>query len=261
MGFANIHIQSFVRFFSLLHSRPPTSCLEHHTDPSGDYCDVYLTHDSMSVRKAHNSGRNHLRNVVDYYQRTSPHPSSSSASTSLLSILQPHTDLIPPRNRPRKSPISNRLHHLLLRRRRPIRVQPDAEHQPRRRHGPPLPAPALRPRHATHASQRHADALPTARRPSKRHALPSTRRNAVPATRRLSSRHAFPSSWVPPARRSPGRHAAVAAELPVPAGCAAAGRVPGVPAAAGFPAAAAECGDTRTARAEQGPEITRTRCV
>lgn len=46
----------------------------------GDYCDVYLTHDSMSVRKAHNSGRNHLRNVVDYYQRmrlnllTSRHP-------------------------------------------------------------------------------------------------------------------------------------------------------------------------------------------
>lgn len=34
-----------------------------------DYCDVYLTHDSMSVRKAHNSGRNHLRNVVDYYQQ------------------------------------------------------------------------------------------------------------------------------------------------------------------------------------------------
>lgn len=23
----------------------------------------------MSVRKAHNSGRNHLRNVVEYYQR------------------------------------------------------------------------------------------------------------------------------------------------------------------------------------------------
>lgn len=33
-----------------------------------DYCDVYLTHDSMSVRKAHNTGRNHLRNVVEYYQ-------------------------------------------------------------------------------------------------------------------------------------------------------------------------------------------------
>jgi U1 small nuclear ribonucleoprotein C len=26
----------------------------------------------MSVRKAHNSGRNHLRNVVDYYQRSRP---------------------------------------------------------------------------------------------------------------------------------------------------------------------------------------------
>jgi U1 small nuclear ribonucleoprotein C len=34
-----------------------------------DYCDVYLTHDSMSVRKAHNSGRNHLRNVQEYYQQ------------------------------------------------------------------------------------------------------------------------------------------------------------------------------------------------
>ncbi|KKA19897.1 U1 small nuclear ribonucleoprotein C [Rasamsonia emersonii CBS 393.64] len=37
--------------------------------PTGDYCDVYLTHDSMSVRKAHNAGRNHLRNVLEYYQQ------------------------------------------------------------------------------------------------------------------------------------------------------------------------------------------------
>ncbi|KAF2874512.1 U1 zinc finger-domain-containing protein [Massariosphaeria phaeospora] len=36
-----------------------------------DYCDVYLTHDSMSVRKAHNAGRNHLRNVQAYYERAS----------------------------------------------------------------------------------------------------------------------------------------------------------------------------------------------
>jgi len=34
-----------------------------------DYCDVYLTHDSMSVRKSHNAGRNHLRNVTEYYQQ------------------------------------------------------------------------------------------------------------------------------------------------------------------------------------------------
>ncbi|KAK5080299.1 U1 small nuclear ribonucleoprotein C [Exophiala xenobiotica] len=34
-----------------------------------DYCDVYLTHDSMSVRKSHNTGRNHLRNVTEYYQQ------------------------------------------------------------------------------------------------------------------------------------------------------------------------------------------------
>ncbi|KAN0062841.1 U1 small nuclear ribonucleoprotein C [Thecaphora frezii] len=32
-----------------------------------DYCDVFLTHDSISVRKAHNSGRNHIQNVRDYY--------------------------------------------------------------------------------------------------------------------------------------------------------------------------------------------------
>ncbi|ESK94432.1 hypothetical protein Moror_8090 [Moniliophthora roreri MCA 2997] len=32
-----------------------------------DYCDVFLTHDSASVRKAHNSGKNHLANVKDYY--------------------------------------------------------------------------------------------------------------------------------------------------------------------------------------------------
>ena len=37
----------------------------------GDYCDVYLTHDSMSVRKAHNAGRNHLRNVQSYYEQIS----------------------------------------------------------------------------------------------------------------------------------------------------------------------------------------------
>lgn len=42
---------------------------------TGDYCDVYLTHDSMSVRKAHNSGRNHERNVLDYYQSTVVIPS------------------------------------------------------------------------------------------------------------------------------------------------------------------------------------------
>lgn len=32
-----------------------------------DYCDVFLTHDSASVRKAHNSGRSHAQNVRDYY--------------------------------------------------------------------------------------------------------------------------------------------------------------------------------------------------
>jgi U1 small nuclear ribonucleoprotein C len=37
-----------------------------------DYCDVYLTHDSTSVRKDHNTGRNHLQNVRDYYLSLDP---------------------------------------------------------------------------------------------------------------------------------------------------------------------------------------------
>ncbi|WWD16978.1 hypothetical protein CI109_101412 [Kwoniella shandongensis] len=32
-----------------------------------DYCDIYLTHDSMNARKAHNTGRNHISNVRDYF--------------------------------------------------------------------------------------------------------------------------------------------------------------------------------------------------
>ncbi|XP_065846709.1 U1 small nuclear ribonucleoprotein C-like [Oscarella lobularis] len=34
-----------------------------------DYCDTYLTHDSPSVRKTHNSGRKHKDNVRIYYTR------------------------------------------------------------------------------------------------------------------------------------------------------------------------------------------------
>jgi hypothetical protein len=41
----------------------------------------------MSVRKAHNSGRNHLRNVVDYYQRKS-YPISPSRLARLTPLLE-----------------------------------------------------------------------------------------------------------------------------------------------------------------------------
>ncbi|PAV80387.1 hypothetical protein WR25_20661 isoform A [Diploscapter pachys] len=34
-----------------------------------DYCDVFLTHDSPSVRKTHNGGRKHKENVRMYYQK------------------------------------------------------------------------------------------------------------------------------------------------------------------------------------------------
>lgn len=33
-----------------------------------DYCKSYLTHDTMSVRKSHLQGRNHIKNYCAYYE-------------------------------------------------------------------------------------------------------------------------------------------------------------------------------------------------
>jgi len=48
-----------------------------------DYCDVFLTHDSTSVRKAHNCGRNHLQNVREYYASLPPAELQMMADTIL----------------------------------------------------------------------------------------------------------------------------------------------------------------------------------
>ncbi|KAJ1747639.1 U1 small nuclear ribonucleoprotein C [Coemansia sp. RSA 989] len=37
-----------------------------------DYCDIFLTHDSASVRKAHNSGWKHVNQVAAYYRELEP---------------------------------------------------------------------------------------------------------------------------------------------------------------------------------------------
>ncbi|KAK3684912.1 U1 zinc finger-domain-containing protein [Podospora appendiculata] len=68
-----------------------------------DYCDVYLTHDSMSVRKAHNTGRNHLRNVVDYYQQIGHEKAQSvidSITSSYAAEGQAHANPMLPQNQP-----------------------------------------------------------------------------------------------------------------------------------------------------------------
>lgn len=68
-----------------------------------DYCDVYLTHDSMSVRKAHNSGRNHLRNVIDYYQQIGHEKAQSvidSITSSYAAEGQAHNNPMLPQNQP-----------------------------------------------------------------------------------------------------------------------------------------------------------------
>ncbi|KAF9958514.1 hypothetical protein BGZ72_000265 [Mortierella alpina] len=46
-----------------------------------DYCDIFLTHDSSSVRKAHNAGRNHLINVKTYYSELPPNATQSVLDT------------------------------------------------------------------------------------------------------------------------------------------------------------------------------------
>ncbi|KAJ2825977.1 U1 small nuclear ribonucleoprotein C, partial [Coemansia furcata] len=37
-----------------------------------DYCDIFLTHDSSSVRKAHNTGWKHINQVAQYYRDLEP---------------------------------------------------------------------------------------------------------------------------------------------------------------------------------------------
>ncbi|ORX74325.1 zf-U1-domain-containing protein [Linderina pennispora] len=37
-----------------------------------DYCDIFLTHDSPSVRKAHNTGWKHINQVAAYYRELEP---------------------------------------------------------------------------------------------------------------------------------------------------------------------------------------------
>ncbi|TLS28049.1 hypothetical protein PpBr36_01645 [Pyricularia pennisetigena] len=71
--------------------------------PKCDYCDVYLTHDSMSVRKAHNSGRNHLRNVIEYYQQIGHEKAQSvidSITSSYAAEGQAHANPMLPHNQP-----------------------------------------------------------------------------------------------------------------------------------------------------------------
>lgn len=57
----------------------------------------------MSVRKAHNSGRNHLRNVIDYYQQIGHEKAQSvidSITSSYAAEGQAHNNPMLPQNQP-----------------------------------------------------------------------------------------------------------------------------------------------------------------
>ncbi|ODV89423.1 hypothetical protein CANCADRAFT_4045 [Tortispora caseinolytica NRRL Y-17796] len=44
------------------------------------YCDIYLSHGSRSVRRSHNAGRHHIKNVIEYYKK---HANSENEKASL----------------------------------------------------------------------------------------------------------------------------------------------------------------------------------
>ncbi|ORX53536.1 zf-U1-domain-containing protein [Hesseltinella vesiculosa] len=60
-----------------------------------EYCDVYLTHDSPSVRKGHNAGRNHIANVRQYYSEIPP-DQSNRILHELTHAYEVRGELIPP---------------------------------------------------------------------------------------------------------------------------------------------------------------------
>ncbi|KAJ2356432.1 U1 small nuclear ribonucleoprotein C, partial [Coemansia erecta] len=57
-----------------------------------DYCDIFLTHDSSSVRKAHNTGWKHISQVAAYYQELD----QDKTQEIIDSITKAHDGQIPP---------------------------------------------------------------------------------------------------------------------------------------------------------------------
>ncbi|KAF5189377.1 U1 small nuclear ribonucleoprotein c [Thalictrum thalictroides] len=83
-----------------------------------DYCDTYLTHDSPSVRKQHNSGYKHKANVRSYYeqfekqqtqslidQKIKEHLGQTAAFQQVGAAYNQHLAAYPPRPRPPILPI------------------------------------------------------------------------------------------------------------------------------------------------------------
>jgi hypothetical protein len=195
---------------------------------------VYLTHDSMSVRKAHNSGRNHLRNVVDYYQRRAClHPSVPSPKLTKTSQKSATRKPSPSstRSHPHMQPKANP-HQTPCSVKTPASNQCPPSHFQEVCYPPSLPPiepvsdiPFRRPtstiRHARnapnagYASPRRSPTRhdPTTRRPRNAHAaLPartrhasSASRDAIPTSRWSPSEFPVPAAarWIPTSARIP----------------------------------------------------------
>ncbi|XP_074141151.1 U1 small nuclear ribonucleoprotein C-like [Sminthopsis crassicaudata] len=61
-----------------------------------NYCDTYLTYDSLSVRKTHCSGRKQKENVRDYYQKWMEEQAQSLIDKTTTAFQQGRIPLAPP---------------------------------------------------------------------------------------------------------------------------------------------------------------------
>ncbi|KAI8077839.1 U1 zinc finger-domain-containing protein [Halteromyces radiatus] len=60
-----------------------------------EYCDVFLTHDSPSVRKGHNAGKNHILNVRQYYEEIG-HDKAQAIINEITRAYENSSAVIPP---------------------------------------------------------------------------------------------------------------------------------------------------------------------
>lgn len=61
-----------------------------------DYCDTYLTHDSPSVRKTHNTGRKHKDSVKAYYMSWLEQEAQNMINRNPFCVPRPGGGILPP---------------------------------------------------------------------------------------------------------------------------------------------------------------------
>ncbi|KAJ3374700.1 hypothetical protein GGF31_006597 [Allomyces arbusculus] len=74
-----------------------------------DYCDIYLTHDSPSVRRSHNMGWKHIMHVKEYYSELCHDQAQSVIDQIAAAHTRPHG--MPPMQGGHRGPMGPPPHH------------------------------------------------------------------------------------------------------------------------------------------------------